>query len=272
MTALTRDVLIGFFVMAVVTVPWSVVAVVNLRVSPQVPWAIPATLGYLAAMAWYLNGRGWPASTTETRRRHFRARLPGPTRTAWALLAGSLAIVSLWLIFAATGRLASQPAPGREAAVAPQVLLAFVIVGSLVTAMGEEAGIRGFMQAPLERRFGPYVAIAISTIAFVLIHLTRGAAALLSNGLFYLAAGVVYGLLAYLTQSILPSLLLHFLGDIVTFALRSSLLRLSGPHTVLEITFSVLGAVIMAGLSIAAFRALARNAAPPRNPAGGPAG
>jgi len=246
--------------MAVVTVPWSLVAVANLRVYPHLPWSIPAALGYLAAIAWYLNGHGWPPSTTETRRRHFRARVPGPAEAAWSLSAGSLAIVSLWLIFAATGGFASQPAPGQEALLPPHVLLAFVIVGALVAATGEEAGIRGFMQAPLERRFGPWVAIAVSATAFVLIHFTRGAAALLANGLFYFSAGVVYGLLAYLTQSILPSLLLHFLGDVATLAVRSSLLRVSGPDTMLGIAFCVLGALVTAGLSVAAFRALARNA------------
>jgi membrane protease YdiL (CAAX protease family) len=37
-----------------------------------------------------------------------------------------------------------------------------------------------------------------------------------------LAAGCIYGLMAYLSQSILPSLLLHFLGDLLLFGLRAS--------------------------------------------------
>jgi len=38
---------IGLVVMGVVTVPWSVSAVLNLRLFPHVPWAIPVTIVYL---------------------------------------------------------------------------------------------------------------------------------------------------------------------------------------------------------------------------------
>jgi len=250
--------------MFAVTAPWSLVAVADLRLSPHVPWAIPMGFIYVGVVVAYLNGHGWPASTADMRRRHFRARLVSPAEAVWSLLAGTLSITCLWLLFAASGNLERQAAPGREAILSTGVLFAFIIIGSAVTAIGEEGGFRGFMQAPLERRVGPWVAIVISAVAFVLIHATGGLPALARNGPFYLAAGLVYGVLAYLTQSILPALVLHFLGDILTFALRSSLVRLSGPQTGLGITLCLAGAVVGLGLSIVAFGRLASATASTR--------
>jgi membrane protease YdiL (CAAX protease family) len=255
--AALRHLLIGLVVLAVVTAPWSVIAAVNLRLSPQVPWAIPIGLTYLGLVVAYLNGRGWPTATADIRRRHFRARLLSGAESLWSLLAGILAITCLWLLFAAFGNLGSKASPGREATLPAVVLFMFVIVSSVVTAVGEEGAFRGFMQAPLERRFGPRAAIVASTVAFVLIHATHGLPVLVRTAPFYVAAGIVYGVLAYLTQSILPALALHFLGDVVTFALRSSLIRLPGPHSGTATAWCIAGAVVVGGLSIVAFSRLA---------------
>jgi membrane protease YdiL (CAAX protease family) len=259
-----RHLLIGLVVMAVVTTTWSFAAVANVRLSPQVPWAIPIGLIYVGLIVVYLDGWGWPTSTAKIRRRYFRVRLVSLAESRWSLLAGILAITCLWLVFAAFGSGESQASPGREATLPASILLMFVIVTSALTALGEEGGLRGFMQAPLEERFGPRAAIAMTTVTFVLIHATRGLPVLVSMGPFYLATGVVYGLLAYLTQSILPALVLHFLGDIVTFGLRSSLIHLSVPHTGAALTLYIVGAASAGGLSILSFRRLAEVSAPSR--------
>ena len=262
--AVLRHMLIGLVVMAVVTTTWSLAAVANVRLSPQVPWAIPIGLTYVGLVVAYLNGRGWPTSTAKIRRRHFRLRLVRGAESRWSLLAGALAITCLWLVFAAFGGRGSQAPPGREATLAPNILVMFVIVGSAVTALGEEGGLRGFMQAPLEQRFGPKAAIGMTAVTFVLIHVTHGLSVLISMGPFYLATGLVYGVLAYLTQSILPTLVLHFVGDVLTFGLRSSLFHLSFPHTGTAATWCIVGAVITGNLSIVSFRRLAEVSASTR--------
>jgi len=261
-----RHLLIGLAVMVVVTAPWSVIAAANLHLSPQVPWAIPLGLIHLSLVVTYLNGRGWPTTTGDIRRRHFRARLLSGAASCWSSLAGVLAITCLWLLYAASGNLGSESPPGRESALPSAILFMFVLVSSAVTAVGEEGALRGFFQTPLERRFGPSTAIAASSVAFVLIHATRGLPVLARAAPFYLATGVVYGLLAYLTQTILPALVLHFLGDVLAFGLRSSLIRLSGPATGTATTLCVVGAVVVAGFSIVAFRQLAGVTASARNP------
>ncbi len=259
--AVLRHLLIGLVVMAVVTTTWSLAAVANLRLSPQVPWAIPIGVTYVGLVVAYLNGRGWPTSTATIRRRHFRARLVQWAESGWSLLAGTLGIACLWLAFAAFGSGGSLATPGRETTLPATILFMFVVVGSAVTALGEEGGLRGFMQTPLEQRFGPRAAIAMTAVTFVLIHATRGLPVLVSMGPFYLATGVVYGLLAYLTQSILPALVLHFVGDVLTFGLRSSLIHLSFPHTGAGMALCIVGAVIAGGLSVVSFRRLANVSA-----------
>jgi membrane protease YdiL (CAAX protease family) len=255
---------IGLVVMGVVTVPWLVLAVANLRFFPHVPWAIPVTIVYLFLVTIYLGGRGWPASTRELRRRHLRARMPAPRASIWSLLAGGAAIAALWFVFAAVGGFEGQVTPGREATLGRAVLLASVVVSAAVTALGEEAGLRGFMQAPLETRLGPGPAIAATTIAFVVIHAGHGIPRLLYMSPFYVAAGIVYGILAYLTQSILPSLVLHFLGDTAVFALRSSLIRSSALDTRPSSGFCIAAAVLAIGVNVVAFKQLASITAPIR--------
>ena len=50
MRSAPRHLLIGLVVMAVVTAPWSLISVANLRLSPQVPWAIPTGLTYVGLL------------------------------------------------------------------------------------------------------------------------------------------------------------------------------------------------------------------------------
>ncbi len=49
--------------------------VANLKLSPSIPWLLPATALWLWILSRYLNGEGWPRSTAESRRRDLRARV-----------------------------------------------------------------------------------------------------------------------------------------------------------------------------------------------------
>jgi hypothetical protein len=83
-----KHVLVRLVVMVAVTAPWSLIAVANVRLSPQVPWAIPVMVVYIGAVMAYLQGRGWPVTTAETRRRSFRARLTNRTEFFWSFVVG----------------------------------------------------------------------------------------------------------------------------------------------------------------------------------------
>jgi membrane protease YdiL (CAAX protease family) len=255
---LLKHVGLGLAVTIAVTIPWSALAVLNLRLSPRLPWAIPAGFAYICAAAAYLNGSGWPKSSSAARRRWFRVQPPELAEMNWALLAGFAAVTSLWMLFATSGNLMAQSPKAVQADLPVVVLLGATIISAAVAAVAEEGGLRGFMQAPLERLLGPAPAIAITSSFFVLIHLSHGMAALARNGPYYFAAGCIYGLLAYLTQSILPSLILHFLGDILVFALQTSLVRITSPREAGTRAFLAAFALLLACASVAAFFKLAR--------------
>jgi hypothetical protein len=69
------------------------------------------------------------------------------------------------------------------------------------------------MQGPIERRHGPVVAILVTGILFGLVHFTHPEVTLILMP-YYLGAAAIYGALAYLTDSILPSAALHAAGNV----------------------------------------------------------
>ena len=75
------------------------------------------------------------------------------------------------------------------------------------------------MQGPIERRHGPTIAILVTGGIFGFAHFTHPEVGLILLP-YYLAVASVYGGLAYLTNSILPSLVLHAAGNVLgAFAL-----------------------------------------------------
>src|SRR5262249_5752171 len=154
--------------------------------------------------------RGWPQTTQAARRHLLRLRwLSQREWWWWSIAAGLLGVLALWLVYAALGGVSHSSGSSRPTSnLSMPVLLIAITMGAAVTAIGEEGGFRGYMQATLESRFAPGTAILITGIAFALAHLSHGAADVVRNGIFYLAVSFIYGFQAYFTKSILPSLLL----------------------------------------------------------------
>jgi hypothetical protein len=98
----------------------------------------------------------------------------------------------------------------------PAVLLwPYVIVASLVAGICEETGFRGYMQRPLEARYGPATAIVLTTVVFMLAHVHQAwVTALFVPGVI---ASVMLGVLAYASRSLIPSMIGHAVMDIFNF-------------------------------------------------------
>jgi membrane protease YdiL (CAAX protease family) len=79
----------------------------------------------------------------------------------------------------------------------------------------EEAGFRGFLISPIQRRHGWTIAISISGIMFFLDHHLSHAYATFVFLPFFLAISAVHGLLVKYSGSIRPSVLLHALADFI---------------------------------------------------------
>ena len=209
-----RAVVLGVLVAAAGSYPWAWLSGANMRYLPSVPWGPLVMAAYLWLYWRYTTGRGWPAATSPARRESARVRRVDASVWPLAIVAG---IVGLWFsvsLLALIGRFVaiSNPVAPDASRLSPLTILAFVLMGALVAGVVEEIAFRGYMQGPLERRYGPTAAIVIVGILFGLAHgsHTYWTLAMIP---YYVAVAAVYGGLAYLTDSVLPSLVLHAGGD-----------------------------------------------------------
>ena len=156
---------IGVLVLLAGNLPFNVLRAWNWRVGTDVPWAIVPAALWLFAYWQFIGGRFCAAASAATRRQNLRAnRL---SRRAWAasLLAGVLGFGALVALLAFVARLVQLPA-GSPIVTPPDMpvatVLALIVMGSIVAGVTEEAAFRGYMQTPIERRYGLAVAIFIN--------------------------------------------------------------------------------------------------------------
>jgi membrane protease YdiL (CAAX protease family) len=241
-----RAVVLGLVVAGVPTLVWGALAATNLRFTPRLPWAAPV----MAVLLWVY----WRIAGGNGRREYLRGTPLPPRVWRLALLGGGSAVAAVWASFAALRGVLHVVPPAADIARFPiWTIFASIVAGSAVAGIAEEAGFRGYMQVPLERAYGPVVAIGTTSILFTLVHLTHGARILVFLP-FYFVVAVVYGLLAYLTGSILPSMTLHFTGDVLMFTMAYLNARFDAPAAPLTGTISP--GFAAASLAFAAFGVL----------------
>src|SRR4029077_10994799 len=85
-----------------------------------------------------------------------------------------------------------------------------LLLSSFFAGVVEEASFRGYMQGMIERQFGPVIAILIAGVMFAVAHLDFTPVLLP----YYIAVSAIYGMVSYLTNSILPAVVLHTCGNI----------------------------------------------------------
>ena len=210
-----RAVLTGTAAGAAGTVPWGLLASTNLRHGSALPWAVPVMAVYLVLYWRYLaRGRGWPQSTADARRANARANPPDGDVWGAALLAGMLGLVSILLLQGVMSRLVALPQqreldPSQYPAL---TVLLWIVMSAVVAGVVEETSFRGYLQRPIERRHGPVAAILVSGSVFGFAHFAHPEVGLVLMP-YYLAVAAVYGMLAYLTDSIFPSMVLHAGGN-----------------------------------------------------------
>lgn len=198
---------------------WGALLVSNLRTSPAMPGAVVAIALILWLMWQYLGGKWWPHSTAESRYHYLRANRVSGRVFAQALLAGVLSIVALAGYWIVMFHLVKMPANVLiDLSRYPSLTVALVIVmASLVSPITEESAFRGYCQVILERDFRGPVAVVLSSVLFALAHLTHGF--LWPKLLVYFLAGLVFGVTAYVTNSILPGMAVHIMADLTFFTL-----------------------------------------------------
>lgn len=207
-----QAVLIGMFVVIVGTIPRNLIFAANLRYYTSVPWAVPVTAVYLWLFWRYLQGAGPPESTMEERRSGVRANRVPVRVWAWALLAGGLGIVALVLALNVMNRLVVLPQQQLPdlSHVPKFTVVSLLLMAAPVAGIVEEAAFRGYMQGPIERRYGLAVAILITGTMFAVAHLDFT----LILWPYYVAVAAIYGVVTSLAKSILPAIVLHTCGNI----------------------------------------------------------
>jgi membrane protease YdiL (CAAX protease family) len=121
----------------------------------------------------YLGGKGWPQSTSDTRRHHLRAKRRSARTYLWSFAAGVLSVVALagyWIVLFRLVKMPPNSLP--DVSSYPRITIALMILmGSLVAPFMEEAGFRGYFQVALEREFRGSVAVAVSSLVFAFAHM-----------------------------------------------------------------------------------------------------
>ncbi len=211
-----RAILLGFAVSTLGVGTW----VACLMVIPPPWWFL-----VMSALLWtywkYFSGSWWPTSTVEYRRASFRkTRL---SVEVWRLGLGAAAsfVVAFQSSLVVNFRIVELPAEALTSGYnldAMPVWSAWlgIVMASLVAGICEEVGFRGYMQVPLERRYGPATAIAVVLVVFLAAHLHQ---AWLPP---FLIAGIIgsvmLGTLAWASRSLIPGMIGHTVMDIFNFS------------------------------------------------------
>ncbi|MFT5233624.1 MAG: membrane protease YdiL (CAAX protease family) [Candidatus Krumholzibacteriia bacterium] len=272
---LVRAVVGGSAVFMALQIGWNIFMIANLSFFPNVPWSAPMTLLYLWVVFQFFNGRWGSQNTSLMRRNSMRARWLSAKEWPPALL-GSLSVVVF--IIAATllmYRLIEIPADETVLPELPWWTLGTILVMiSVVAGVSEEAGFRGYMQSPLESRYGTVFAIVVSSIMFWVVHLNH------NSGFARFVPLVIMGAtLAILTRgarSIWPAIIAHASADAIIFVCAAFEF---GPHEIWypeqisetgldPLFWSALGAAAVSSVSIGISLKLmkrAREGSEPKN-------
>jgi membrane protease YdiL (CAAX protease family) len=253
--------LLGLFITVFAGAIWASLLIVNLTTGSSIPWS-PFVMAVVLWLMWqYLGGKGWPQRTALVRQHLLRANPVSGRVFAWSLVAGVLSIVALvgyWVVLYQLVPMRGTILPDYSKYPLPIVVLS-VVMGSLVSPFAEESGFRGYFQVVLESRYRAPVAIIVSSAVFALAHVPTHPWPTAS--VFFLA-GLIFGTIAFLTNSIWPGIVVHMLGDATFFVFvwpydgAHHLIWQTGPDNAFWI--SLAQAVVFTIMAIVAFRQLAR--------------
>src|SRR5438309_5818659 len=188
-----------------------------------VPLAAILEAAFLAFYVWWASGGGPPRTAQAARATAFRRGTPTPTRWSWGLIAAIFFAVTIHASIVLLFRILPYPMAafrqGYDFSFIPSLPLRWIAVVVSATSAGicEETGFRGYMQRPIELRHGAPGAILISSLFFTAVHLTKGWAMAGMVPIVF-GAGVLLGLLAWSSGTLIFGMIGHVMMDIGLFA------------------------------------------------------
>jgi membrane protease YdiL (CAAX protease family) len=212
-----RAVIVGLIVVIIGITLWTL----DYKFVPA-PWSLLIMICVLGAYVKYFSGSWAPNHTSEFRKDNFRNfKL---SSNVWKV--GLIAAILFVVVFQSSLVITFRLIPFPEFAFKSQYKIldtlpswigwATVIVSSLVAGICEETGFRGYMQVPIEKRYGPVLGIMITSIFFFLLHLDKTWAPLIIIHILF--ASALLGILAYFSDSLIPGIIGHTIMDIFNFS------------------------------------------------------
>ena len=213
---IVRSILIGFSVCTIGVGLW-----VLLATYVPVPWSVLAMGAILIPYWMYFRGRWNPLNTKDFRRFCMRQTKLKRSVWIWGMMAAFFIFLFLNAGWILTFRLVEfNPEVFKTARYLNDypawASWSVILMASLVAGICEETGYRGYMQAPIEQKYGPVAGIVITSLVFAAAHLHQAWANGIFVGIFVLS--FMIGYLAYATNSLLFGIMAHVAFDIVNFS------------------------------------------------------
>jgi membrane protease YdiL (CAAX protease family) len=215
---LLRAILSGLLIALVAANVWPV-----LLASLNTPVAALVEMIFLGVYLWWACGGGPPSRTRDWRRNASRYGGLSRDRWLWGIIGAiffALAVhASIVLLFRFVQFPAAAFRRGYDLSFIPTLPLKWlaVVVSAISAGVCEETGFRGYMQRPIEEGDGAVIAILTSTVFFTLVHVNK-AWSLAGMVPIVFGAGLLLGLLAWSSQSLIPPIIGHVAMDIGLFA------------------------------------------------------
>ena len=186
------------------------------------PFAAIAEAMFLALYIWWAAGQGPPRASQISRANAFRRGALSAGQWLWGIVAALCFAVTIHASIVVLFRFVPFPVAefrqGYDFSFIPTPRLRWLAVVISATSAGicEETGFRGYMQRPMELSHGAPLAILISSLFFTVLHLTKGWA-LAGMVPIIFGAGILLGLLALSSGSLIPCMIGHTIMDVGLF-------------------------------------------------------
>jgi membrane protease YdiL (CAAX protease family) len=218
MPVVVRAVIAGILIGMIAANIWPI-----LLVKVGMPIAAVGEVAFLGLYVWWAAGGGAPVRFKATRAYYFRVRPLSPAQWFWggvaALSFAATIHAAIVLLFRFVPFPAAEFHRGYDFSFieSRQMQWLACVVSALSAGVCEETGFRGYMQRPIENRHGAVAAILISSLFFMLLHLTKDWA-LIGMVPIVLLAGILLGTLAWASGTLVFGMLGHWIMDIGLFA------------------------------------------------------
>ena len=204
-------------------VSWTGVTIWSIMLSViAAPWSVVPMIIVLWIYLAFFSGSWGIKKNIEVRRNRFRTIRISSSVWRWGIIAAVFFVFIVQSSFVITFRLIDFPAEKFTAdykefnSLPSWIVWVLLIMSSFVAGICEETGFRGYMQQPLEKRYGPSAGIIITSIIFMLFHLGRSWALTILPHIFF--ASVLLGILAYKCGSLIPGIIGHSILDIFDYS------------------------------------------------------